>query len=225
MTRIVYDTTHFKKVLNNVAQYSYGFLEGIEINTIVFNTKLAELTEEALKKFIDTKARMYPESLHHVYEWNSVGNSSSRLFEINSTVTKNNINFTGEFLQSQSVSDTSDEPFYDKARIMENQIAIEVEPQSANVLAFEDNGQTVFTIKSIFIENPGGDEVAGSFGKVIEEFFELYFTSTFLRQSGILEQLSFPREYAQHFNAGAKIGRSAGRKAGQRYMDIRSEIS
>lgn len=225
MTRIVYDTSDFKKTLNNVAQYSYGFLEGAEMNLIVFNSKLAQLAEEALKKFIDTKARMYPESLHHVYEWNSVGNSSGRLFEIKGTATKNNISFTGEFLQSESISDTSDEPFYDKARIMENQIAIEVEPRSADVLAFEDGGQTVFTVKSIFIENPGGDNVAGSFGRVVDEFFDVYFTSTFLRQSGILEQLSYPREYAQYFNAGAKMGRSAGRNAGRKYMDIRGDIA
>lgn len=224
MTRIVYDTKHFKKTMNNVLQYSFGFLDGVKINQVVFNAKLAELTEEALKKFIDTKARMYPESLHHVYEWNSVGNASSRLFEINSTVTKNNISFTGQFLQSESISDTSDEPFYDKARIMENQIAIEVEPRSANVLAFEDGSQTVFTVNSVFIENPGGDEVAGAFGRVVDDFFDYHFTSTFLRQSGIFDQLSFPVEYTQYFNQGAKMGRSAGRRAGQKYMDIQAGI-
>lgn len=225
MTRIVYDTSHLKKTMNNIAQYSYGFLEGVELNLIVFNTQLATLAEEALKKFIDTKARMYPESLHHVYEWNSVGNASARLFEIQGTATKNNISFSGEFLQSKSISDTSDEPFYDKARIMENQIAIEVEPRSADVLAFEDSGQTVFTVKSIFIENPGGDEVAGAFGRVIDEFFDVYFTTTFMRQSGIFDKLSYPIEYAQHFNAGARIGRSAGRSAGRKYMTVRGDIS
>lgn len=225
MTSIVYDTSHLKRIMNNVSQYSYGFLEGVEMNLIVFNTQLATLTEEALKKFIDAKARMDPESLHHVYEWNSVGSASARLFEIQATATKNNIFFAGEFLQSQSVSDTSDEPFYDKARIMENQIAIEVEPRSADVLAFEDSGQTVFTVKSIFIENPGGDEVAGSFGRAVDEFFDVYFTTTFMRQSGILDQLSYPIEYAQNFSAGARIGRSAGRSAGRRYMTVRGDIS
>lgn len=220
-----YDKKNFEKTMWNAVQYSMGFLEGAKIGTLAFNTRLAQLSEEALKKFIDAKARMNPESLHHVYEWNSVGNPSARLFEIRATASKNNIVFNGEFLQSESISDSSDEPFRDKARIMENKISIEVEPRSSEVLAFDEGSQTVFTVNSVFIENPGGDEVAGSFGRVVDEFFDVYYTSTFLKQSGIFEQLSFPKEFIEYFNSGAKMGRNIGRTAGKKYMNIRGDLS
>lgn len=224
MIQARFDTKLFDKTMKNISQYSYGFLDGAEKNIAVFNIKLAELAEEALKKYIDTKAKANPESLHHVYEWNSVGSPSGRLFEINANVARNLITFTGQFIQSNSVSDTSEEPFYDKANIMENRIAIEVQPQSAEVLAFEQDGQAVFTVNSIFIENPGGDSVAGSFGRVVEEFFDVYFTASFLKQVGFFEKLSFPKEFAQNFQAGAKMGRTAGISAGKKYMSIGGEF-
>lgn len=224
MIQARFDTTKFNKIMNNISQYSYGFIDGIEKNAIVFNIKLAELTEEALKKYIDTRAKANPQSLHHVYEWNNVGNPSARLFEITSTSSKNLISFNGKFLQSTSVSDTSEEPFYDKANVMENRIAIEVQPQSSNVLSFEDEGQQVFTVKSIVIENPGGDSVAGSFGQAVSDFFDIHFTSSFLKQIGFFEKMSNPQEYYQYFNSGSKVGRSAGTTAGKKYMSIQGEM-
>ena len=201
-----------------------GFLDGAKMGTIIFNTKLAQITEEALKQYIDVRSRANPESLHHVYEWNRVGDSSARLFEINAVASKNSIVFSGQFIPSRSVSETSNEPFVDKANIMENAISILIEPRSSDFLAFDVDGQQVFTVNSVFIENPGGDEVAGSFGRAVDDFFEVYFTSTVLRQSGIFEQLSFPKEFAQNFASGAKMGRGMGRKAGMEYMNIKGGI-
>jgi hypothetical protein len=224
MIRVRYDTKNFNKTLSNAAEYSLGFLEGAKAGTIVFNTRLAQIAEDALKQYIDIKAKANPESLHHVYEWGRTGDSSSRLFEINSVANKNTIIFTGQFIPSSSVSESSNEPFVDKANIMENSISILVEPRSSDFLAFDVDGQQVFTVNSVFVENPGGDQVAGSFGRAVDDFFETYFTSTILKQSGIFEQLSFPKEFAQNFALGAKIGRSAGRKAGMEYMNIKGGL-
>lgn len=216
-----FDNKEFNKILSNSIEYSRGFLEGAQINMIVFNKKLSDIAVEALKKYIDAKARMSPQSLHHVYEWNRAGDPSARLFEIDSQATKNTISIFGRFLPSNSVSENSQEPFIDKAKIMENQIAIEVEPRSADVLAFDINGESVFTVKSIYIANPGGDEVAGSFGRVVDEFFDVYFNSTFLKQSGIFDTIKYPKEFGKFFPAGAKGGgRAVGLNAGRKYMDI-----
>lgn len=213
--------TEFKSILNNSIEYSYGFLEGIEKNRIVFNKKLSDIAAEALKKYIDTKARMSPESLHHVYEWGRVGEPSARLFEIDCQPTATVINIVGKFIPSNSVSETSDEPFVDKANVMENAIAVEIEPKSSNVLAFEDEGESIFTVNSIYIANPGGDAVAGSFGRVVEDFFDFYFSTTFLQQSGLLSDLQTANEYSNNFVAGAQGGgRSSGIGAGKQYMDI-----
>lgn len=224
MINLRYDTKSFSTTLKNTVEYSLGFLDGAKMGTIIFNTKLAQITEEALKQYIDVKSRANPESLHHVYEWNRVGDPSARLFEINAVASKNSIVFSGQFISSKSVSETSNEPFVDKANIMENAISILIEPRSSDFLAFDVDGQQVFTVNSVFIENPGGDEVAGSFGRAVDDFFEVYFTSTVLRQSGIFEQLSFPKEFAQNFASGAKMGRGMGRKAGMEYMNIKGGI-
>lgn len=218
---VKFDTKDLNKILKNSVQYSRGFLEGAEMNMIVFNKKLSDIAAEALKKYIDTKARMSPESLHHVYEWNRVGDPTARLFEIDCSATKNTITLFGKFLPSSSISDSSEEPFRDKANIMENKIAIEVEPRSADFLAFDVAGEPVFTTKSVFVANPGGDQVAGSFGRTVEEFFDVYFNTTFLRQSGIFDSISNPKEYGQYFSEGAnRGGRSSGLNAGRKYMDV-----
>lgn len=221
MIQVKFDKKVFDKTMNNTLEYSYGFIDGIQKNRLVFNKKLSDVAAEALKKYIDTKARMSPDSLHHVYEWNMVGDPSGRLFEIDCQPTPTTISLVGKFLPSGSVSDTSDEPFVDKANIMENAISIEIEPRMNNVLAFESEGESVFTVNSIYIANPGGDEVAGSFGRVVEDFFDFYFSTTLLQQSGLLKDLETADEYTKRFASGAKGGgRSNGSLAGKEYMDI-----
>lgn len=220
MIQVRLDTTHFSKTLRNAVAYSKGFLRGAEQNKTVFNMQLAELTLEVLYRYIDSKARMNPDSLHHVYEWNMVGDESGRLFVLNAKPTQRSIWITGEFLPSKSVSESSDEPFRDKANVMENAIAIEIEPRSSGVLAFEDGNETIFTTNSIFIENPGGDEVAGSFGRAVEEFFEAYFTPMVLSQSGLIKDLQFPQEFTQFWAAGLNAGIGPGIQAGKKYMSI-----
>lgn len=217
---VVFDNKWFNKVLNNTVQYSNGFMQGADANLIVFNKKLSDIVAEALKKYIDAKARMSPESLHHVYEWNRVGQPEARLFEIDCAATKNTITLYGKFLESNSISESSDEPFRDKATIMENRIAIEIEPRQ-DVLVFEIEGEPVFTTNSVYIANPGGDEVAGSFGRAVDEFFRTYFNTTFLKQSGILNSIKYPKEFGIYFSDGATGGgRNTGINAGKKYMDI-----
>jgi hypothetical protein len=216
------DLKEFNKTLRDVIQYSNGFLQGANISRLKFNQELGNYTLDSLYKFIDSKARMSPDSLHHVYEWGRVGNPSARLFEIKVDATTNNIKFFGNFLKSTSVSDSANEPFFDKANVMENKISIVVEPRSSEVLSFQDAGESVFTVGSIFIDSPGGDAVAGSFGRAVEDFFDFYFTNTVLKQSGIMEKLSNPKEFADGFYSGASGGgRSSGLSAGKKYMTVK----
>jgi hypothetical protein len=222
MINVQFDKSDFTAKMNNLSLYSKGFLNGINMNRQKFNLQLGEYSLEILNRFIDSKARMSPESLHHVYEWDQVGNPAARLFDINTSATQTSIIFYGKFLPSRSVSDRSSEPFVQKAEIMENSIMIEISPKSSNVLAFEADGETVFTTDSVYIANPGGDGVAGSFGRVIEEFFENYYTNTVLLQSGIFQKLSNPIEYSKNFGVGVRGGGfSAGKNAGRRYLTVR----
>lgn len=220
MINVKMDTKQLNKILGNTVSYSFGFLEGTEIGQIQFNTELAEFIKEALYKYIDTHARMNPESLHHVYEWNCVGQSSDRLFEFKAQASKRVIKFTGKFLQSKSISEGSSEPFSDKANVMENKISITIEPKNSSVLVFEDDGETIFTSKTIEISNPGGDAVAGSFSSVVNSFFNNYLTAGILKGAGIFESLSYPKDYSTNFSGGTKNGKTVGIKAGKKYMSL-----
>lgn len=218
MISIKFDTREFNKVLNNSIEYSKGFLEGINLSKLSFNRVLGGYTVEALGEYIDSKARMNPQSLHHVYEWNAVGNKGSRLFKISVSATNNFITFNGSFLPSKSVNDGSLEPFINKAEVMENAISITVEPKNSDYLVFESNGETVFTTKEIIIDEPGGPEVAGSFAAAVEEFFNYYFTNSILQN--LMKQLSSPKEFAQFFSSIKNNGKAPGVLAGKKYYRV-----
>ena len=218
MITVKFDIINLNKILNNSVNYSNGFIEGIEIEKVEFHRILGGFAAEALGKYIDAKARMNPETLHHVYEWNCAGQSNSRLFKFNVTATSSNISINGNFLPSKTISSNSLQAFPDKANVMENDIAITIRPKKSDVLAFEVDNEMVFTRNSIYIDHPGGDKVAGSFGKVVDDFFNNYFKNSLLRP--FLDKLSEAKEFSQDFSQGAKSGKSVGVKAGRKYLDV-----
>lgn len=220
MLEVKVDNIQFKKTLKNVIDYSEGFLDGIDMKRTDFNNELANFTSEALKRYIDAQARMNPLKLHHVYEWGKAGNASSRLFEFSTRVSGRTISLMGNFLPSKSVSQTSNEPFIDKANIMENSIQVVIEPKNSDVLVFEDKGSTVFTVNAIYIDHPGGDEVAGSFGATVDNFFENYFTNGLLKP--LIEKLSRANEFTQSFSETS--GRNIGVRAGKQYLNINGVV-
>ena len=213
-----FDTSNLNNILNNSVQYSFGFLDGIQQQRLSFNRFLGGYTAEALNKYIDAKARSNPYALHHVYEPNATGNEGARLFKFEVVATLSTISFLGSFLPSSVASDTASEPFIDKANIMENGISVVVSPKNSDVLVFEDDGETVFTTESIYIEHPGGDAVAGSFGRTVDDFFTNYFTNALL--APLLKDLSTAEEFVQDFSAGTRGGRPVGVRAGRRYFNI-----
>lgn len=219
---VTFNTMHFNKVLKNAVQYSQGFLNGVDSSTIEFNQELAIFTSNALKKYIDSQARMNPKRLHHVYEWGKTGNQESRLFDFDTATSKNNITFTGNFLPSRSISIGSSEPFTDKANVMENAIQVIIEPKNSNVLVFEDEGETVFTTRKIYIDHPGGDEVAESFGETVNDFFNNYYTNALLRP--LMNKFSTATEFISSFSQGAKGGRVIGIRAGKRYLKLLGRV-
>jgi hypothetical protein len=219
MIKIKYDLNSFNKTMKNSTDYSLGFVEGVRANRANFNNELGELAAKMLGKYIDSRAQADTESLHHVYEWGGAGSEGARLFKFNVKASAQTITIFGEFLPSKSISDTSDEPFVNKAEIMENAILIEITPKN-NVLAFEDDGgETVFTADTVYVANPGGDGVAGSFGRVVEEFFDAHFTTQVLMQTGIMDKLSKANEFTAGFGSGG--GKSAGIRSGKKYLTTR----
>jgi hypothetical protein len=201
--------------LNNLTQYSIGFLNGVEAASPVIMDNLGKEIIEMLKDFIDTNARVDPDTLHHVYEWYQTGSPEARLFDIEYIVRgKNGLSFNYTFSQSSSLANNSNVPFYDKAEIMEKGTPVIIRPKSKSVLSFNDNGEQVFTKKPILVSDPGGTGVEGGFEKTIKTFFDSYFTQAFLTTSGVMSHLNNPRAYKDNLLAGSRQGKSLGFKVG-----------
>lgn len=216
--RTVFDSKQFKKEMNNIVNYSVGFLEGIQKGKTVFLKTVGLETVELMKEFIDSNARVNPDMLHHIYEWNQTGSPSARLYDISYTTSNLGLSFMSSFSQSTSIKNGSRTPFYDKARIMEEGIPVTIRPRLAQALAFDDNGETVFTKSPVRVDNPGGTQVEGGFERVFDMFFNRYFSQAFLRVSGVAKYLENPQVYKKDMQAGKKMGKSKGISTGYRWI-------
>lgn len=210
------NSKQFMKEMDNMVNYTYGFLDGVKQGYPAFLNQLGATVIEALKEYIDANARVNPQLLHHVYEWDQTGSPNARLFELSYRQVGPGLSFNSTFSQSRSVRSGSSVPFYDKANIMEAGIPVTIVPKN-RVLAFEDNGETVFTSKPVRVENPGGN-VQGEYERVFNSFFNRYFTQAFLASSGILTYLQNPMDFDKNFSAGKRGGRSLGVQVGRSWI-------
>jgi hypothetical protein len=208
----------FRKEMNNIVKYSFGFVEGAQRGKNKLLDNLGKETVEVLKDFIDSMARVNPETLHHVYEWYRTGSPESRLFDIEYTVSGLGLSVKSTFRQSTSIRNGSETPFYDKARIMENGVSVTIRPRRSSVLAFEDDGEDVFTKNPISVSNPGGSNVIGSYEQTFDMFFQQYFSQAFLKASGIFDHISSPVAYKKNLEAGKRGGRHVGLATGYRWI-------
>lgn len=214
MISIKMNQTKFINDMNNVVQYSIGFLDGVKKGKRIFLNNLGLGVKEILEMFIDANARSNPQMLHHVYEWSKTGSPDARLFNINYTISNVGLSFYSSFRQSTSVKEGSTIPFYNKAKIMEEGTPVVIAPVRSGVLVFEDNGQTVFTKNPVEVLNPGGSQVQGGFEKTVNMFFARYFTQAFLKISGADRYLNNPEIYKRNLAKGKVGGRSVGISTG-----------
>jgi hypothetical protein len=210
------DSKELSSILGNSVEYSHGFLDGVEMNRVHYMRFLGGFISEAMGKYIDAKARMNPSSLHHIYEPGQTGNEGARLFRMDVDAGKTTIRFSGRFVASSGMPNNGGEPFVNRAEIMENGIGIVISPRRSDVLAFNVDGEPVFSASSVYIAHPGGDGVAGSFGRVVEDFFENFLTGAVLKP--VLRKLNNPKEFSEFFAQGAKGGRPVGVRAGRKYF-------
>lgn len=218
MISLKIDSRSFMKKMNNIVEYSAGFLDGVERGKTEMLQRLGREAIETIKQYVDSSARVSPGALHHVYEWYRVGSPDARLFDINYTVTGIGLSINSTFSQSRTVKAGSKVPFYDKARVMEEGIAVTIKPKTATVLSFDDNGEQVFTKKEISVSNPGGEDVAGAFERTFDSFMRNYFSQAFLSKSGILAHLNDASVYKKNLAAGSKLGRPKGVQTGYKWI-------
>jgi hypothetical protein len=215
--RVTTESKRFKKEIDNIMSYSFGFLDGVQKGKTQLFNDLAPQIVELASQYIDSNARVTPELLHHVYEWTLTGSPKARLFDIDYTISPLGISFKSNLRQSTSIKEGSNVPFSDKAKIMEAGLPVTIKPKKANVLSFDIDGEQIFTSNPVVVTNPGG-ETKGQFEKVINEFFGVYFRQSFLKTSGLSKQFKYPKAYKKDLPAGSKSGRSQGIKTGYRWI-------
>jgi len=212
------DGKQFKKEMNNIMDYSIGFLEGVKGGKTAFLNNLGRETIQTLKEFVDMNARIDPAMLQHVYEWYQVGSPNARLFDIEYTVSNQGLSIYSTLSQSSSVKNGSTTPFYDKARIMEKGIPVTIRPKKSKVLVFEENGETVFTKNPVTVNNPGGQEAEGGFEEVLDIFLNQYFKQSFLKSSGLSDYIKNPKAFKTNLKAGSKYGKGFGYSTGYKWI-------
>ena len=218
MIRVNFDNKKVASDMNNLFEYSIGFLQGVESGKSEFFAKLGAGIKEILEEYVDANARVSPEALQHMYEWEQSGSPAARLFDISYTVSGPGLSFNASFTQSSQIKSGSTVPFYDKARIMEQGIPVIISPKKSSVLAFESEDKTVFTRNPVIVNNPGGPEAQGGFEKTFDAFFGRYFTQAFLQSSGLTRYLKTPMKYNQDFARGVRGGKSVGLSTGYKWI-------
>lgn len=214
MIRVKFKATDFAKDMKNITGYAEGFLQGAEMGKTNLMENIGQEVIEELKNYIDVNARVNPMTLHHVYEWYNTGSPGARLFDINYKASNLGLSIDSTFRQSVTVRKGSKVPFYNKAQIMENGIPVRIEPRNSEVLAFEENGEQVFTRKPINVVDPGGQAVQGAYERVFKLFFQAYFTQSFLRHSGVMSHLNNPAPFKYNFAKAKTGGKAAGISVG-----------
>ena len=225
MISVKFDDKAFMKKMNNVVEYAIGFADGSKAGKANMLDNLGHATVEMLKDFIDMNARMDPQKLHHVYEWYQTGSPNARLFDIDYNVSGSGLSINSSFRQSSSVKAGSTVPFYDKARIMENGIPVVIKPKRAKALAFEIDGETVFSKEGVVVEKPGGDRVENGFEDTFKIFFDRYFNQSFLDVVGITDDIKDVSSFKKYLSSGANSGRHVGYNVGYRWISNAGRIN
>lgn len=197
-------------MLTNAVAYTDSFAKELNKNKSKITASLAEGSVDVFYDYLDGLARSHPGMLHHVYEWGQVGNPAARLFDLKYQLSQNQAVVSADFLQSDSISETSNTPFFDKAYIMEEGIEVVINEVNAKALFFEIDGEEFFRTGPIVIANPGGSATRGSFVKAFNEFYALYFNQVYLKSIGFYKHFSSPKEYSKYFKSAIKTKSAKG---------------
>lgn len=221
--KAIIDDTQFIKQMNNIIAYANGFIDGVHQGKPDLLKKIGIEVKLMLEEYIDANARMNPQALHHVYEWYQTGQANGRLFEITYIPTGRGLTFQSNFSQSKAIKEGSSVPFYNKASIMEAGATVTITPRNSPVLAFEQNGETVFTSKPVTVSNPGGN-VKGQYEETVKEFFRKYLSQSFLDVTGLRRHFKTPVAFKHSLAAGASGGYPVGVRTGRQWVGSKESV-
>lgn len=204
MINVKFDTKKLTKTINNIIEYSDGYIQETRQSKNKISHKIANTSVGVFYEYLDGLARMHPGMLHHVYEWGEVGSPSARLYKLFSKQGGSAVTVSADFLQSSSIPNNGKEPFYDKAFIMEEGQSVTVTEQEAQALFFEIDGEEYFRKGPITIANPGGEAVRGSFVNAFNDFYNNYFSQIYLRSIRFYKELEEMKPYKNNVRRAVK---------------------
>ena len=232
---------NFINDLSNQIDYTLGSLNGVHLGYKKYLEKMGIKVTLLLGKYIDSVAKLEPERLHHVYEWNKVGVSTQRLFVITpvyTAVTGNSYStgaalFSSVFTLSTSIlkSRGSKVPFREKAYYMENNIEVTIRPKRADGLLRyydEELGEQfdsgwVTSYQSI-VQEPGGPKVYRQFDATLKQFFTVYLSQSKMLDSGFFKK-PFSKSYSRDLKgqvikkgARSRSAKAVGIKTGSNWL-------
>lgn len=147
----------------------------------------ATIVSRYFEEYIDAKARVSPESLHHIYEFDMSGNKDARLFRRNITSTTSGAVISYSFIKAKRPN-REGYPFENKASVMESGEPITIRPKRKAFLQYKlDNGRFIRSSVSV-VQNPGGD-VAGNFNNEIKSYTSNK-AKTVLREFGYFDKIN-----------------------------------
>ena len=159
----------------------------------LFKRTIFNQIDKDFGQYIDAQARSKPKSLHHVYEWNKVGNPANRLFDLK-IIDQGGLSFriARDFKISKSSVPSRNKKqkkkyvFQNKASVMEAGMPVVIRPRSAERLVFELDGTTVFMPKgsSVTVKRPGGKSVTNQFSLAYGRFFGGQLVNSSIKASG-----------------------------------------
>jgi len=204
MIGVKFDITGLNKTFKNTVGYTQGFLTELKQREPRLVQKVGDFSIDSFYEYLDGLARSHPGMLHHVYEWGQAGDPMGRLYQLRQSLSNQSSIITTEFLDSNSISENGTEPFYEKAKIMEEGIPVVINQKDASVLFFEIDGEEFFRHGPIYIANPGGSATRGSFLNAFNEFYTKYFTEFYLESVGFYKHFATPQEFARNFSQAVK---------------------
>lgn len=218
MISVTMDSRVFERKMNNLVAYANGFIDGANLAKPQMLDELGAQVSEVISRYIDSIASANPQALHHVYEWGQTGSMSARLFNIDYIVTGSGLTMNATFSQSRSIQSGSSTPFYNKAYVMENGIPVKIKPKNSDVLAFDDNGEQVFTKKTVVVAKPGGEAVVGSFENNFNSIVSVYLSQAIFDVTDVGISVKDVNIFKRNISRGVAGGRSVGLATGKKWI-------
>lgn len=185
------DTGGMPEKIINLSNYQLHLVTNLHSDKIItskVSRSAAGIITEYFNNYYDSLARRNKYLHKHVYEFGQGGDKDNRLFKANISATGNAALIKYSFLTSKKPNKNG-QVFRNKAMIMEQGKPVIISPKKSSVLAFEINGQKVFTSRTIKIRYPGGKRVAGSFTKKLNEFMKSDKAKIVLQSSGFFKTI------------------------------------